>query len=133
MARNIIGVLAGLVAWLAITLIVGRVMLSTWAEYASVAEAMTFTLPMMFARLSIGAVATVATGFVTACITRSTLAQLMPGVILLIVFIPEHVMLWDKFPVWYHLVFLLSLIPLTYVGNVIARGAMSRRAVTATS
>jgi len=25
-------------------------------------------------------------------------------------------MLWDKFPLWYHLTFLLSLVPLTYVG-----------------
>jgi hypothetical protein len=32
-------------------------------------------------------------------------------------FIPEHVMLWEKFPVWYHLAFLLSLVPLTYVGG----------------
>jgi hypothetical protein len=26
-------------------------------------------------------------------------------------------MLWDKFPIWYHLSFLLSLVPLTYLGN----------------
>lgn len=35
----------------------------------------------------------------------------------------EHVMLWDKFPIWYHLWFLLSLVPLTYVGNSLARGS----------
>lgn len=28
------------------------------------------------------------------------LARLMPGVLLLIVFIPVHIMLWDKFPAW---------------------------------
>jgi hypothetical protein len=41
----------------------------------------------------------------------------LPGVLLLIGFIPVHVMLWDKFPVWYHLAFLLSLVPLTYLGG----------------
>jgi hypothetical protein len=49
------------------------------------------------------------------------LARLMPGVVLLLFFIPDHVNLWDKFPLWYHLWFLLSLVPLTYVGNVLVR------------
>jgi len=132
MARNFIGVVTGLVVWLAITVVAGLVMRETWPAYASVADAMTFTLPMMIARLSIGAFATVTTGFVTACITQPALVRLIPGLILLIVFIPEHVTLWDKFPIWYHLSFLLSLIPLTYVGNSIARGAMRQRSVIST-
>ena len=117
MARNFIGVVTGLAVWLAVAIVAGLIMRETWPAYASVADAMTFTLPMMIARLSIGAFATVSTGFVTACITQSAVARLIPGLILLIVFIPEHVMLWDKFPIWYHLSFLLSLVPLTYVGN----------------
>jgi hypothetical protein len=43
----------------------------------------------------------------------------------LIVFVPAHVMLWDKFPIWYHLSFLLSLVPLTYLGNSIASPVIS--------
>ena len=50
-------------------------------------------------------------------------ARLMPGVLLLVVFIPQHVMLWDKFPVWYHLTFLASLVPLAYLGGKIASQA----------
>jgi hypothetical protein len=129
MARNIIGVVTGLAVWLAIAIVAGLVMRETWPAYASVAEAMTFTLPMMIARLSIGAFATVAMGFVTACITHSAIARLIPGIILLIAFIPQHAMLWDKFPLWYHLSFLLSLVPLTYLGNSIARSAMRQRSV----
>ena len=127
MARNIIGVVIGLAVWVAVSMIIGLAMRASWTEYASVAEAMTFTLSMMFARLSIGAFATISMGFVTACITQSKVARPMPGFILLAVFIPEHVMLWDKFPIWYHLTFLLSLIPLTYVGNSIASGVMRAR------
>jgi hypothetical protein len=117
MARNFIGVVTGLVVWLAIAVVAGLIMRATWPAYVSVADAMTFTLPMMIARLAIAASATVSMGFVTACITRSAVARLIPGFILLIVFVPQHVMLWDKFPIWYHLWFLLSLVPLTYVGK----------------
>ena len=128
MARNVIGVVIGLAVWVTVSMIIGLVMRASWTEYASVAEAMTFTLSMMFARLSIGAFATILMGFITACITQSKGARPVPGFILLAAFIPEHVMLWDKFPVWYHLTFLLSLIPLTYVGNSIASGVMRAHA-----
>jgi len=123
MARNFLGVVAGLAVWLALVFVAGAIMRGSWPAYASVADAMTFTLPMMFARLAIGAFATIAAGFVTACITRSTLARLLPGILLLIFFIPDHVQLWDKFPIWYHLWFLLSLVPLTCLGNAAARRA----------
>jgi len=117
MTRNILGVVAGLVAWLLVAAILGLVMRNSWPAYAAVAETMSFTLPMMLARLSIGALATLSAGFVTALITRSAVARLIPGVLLLVAFIPQHVMLWDKFPLWYHLTFLLSLVPLTYLGS----------------
>jgi len=57
---------------------------------------------------------------VTAVITRSTTAIVIAGALLLLLFIPQHVMLWDKFPVWYHMTFLLSLVPLTYAGGRVA-------------
>jgi len=117
MTRNILGVVAGLVAWLLVAAILGFIMRNSWPAYAAVAETMGFTLPMMLARLSIGALATLAAGLVTALITRSAVARLIPGVLLLVAFIPQHVMLWDKFPLWYHLTFLLSLVPLTYLGS----------------
>jgi hypothetical protein len=120
MARNVLGVVAGLVAWLLVATVAGLIMRNSWPDYAAVAETMSFTLPMMIARLSIGALATLSAGFATALITRSAVARLIPGVLLLIAFIPQHVMLWDKFPIWYHLSFLLSLVPLTYVDGRLA-------------
>jgi hypothetical protein len=96
----------------------GFVLRSAWPAYSSVAEAMTFTLPMMLTRLAIGVVATLAAGWVAAMISRrSTIAILLPGVLLLAVFIPQHISLWNKFPIWYHLTFLVSLIPLTFAGG----------------
>ena len=118
MSKKILGVVAGLVVWLIVVTVAGALMRLAWSAYERVADAMTFTLPMMLARLSIGALATLVMGLVTAIIApQSLVTRLMPGVLLLIAFIPQHIMLWDKFPVWYHLTFLLSLIPLTYVGG----------------
>ena len=73
MARDILGVIAGLAVWIAIAVVAGLIMRSAWPEYASVADAMTFTLPMMFARLSIGALATLGAGWVAAVIARRSM------------------------------------------------------------
>jgi len=118
MARNILGVVAGLAVWIAIAVVAGAIMRSAWPDHASVADAMTFTLPMMFARLAIGALATLAAGWVIAVVARrSMLARLTAGLLLVGGFVPQHIMLWEKFPVWYHLTFLVSLIPLVYLGG----------------
>jgi len=128
MARGILGVVAGLLTFVAVVAVAGIIMRGAWPEYARVADVMTFTLPMMIARLAIGALATITAGLVTAAIAkRSTLVRLAPGLLLLVAFIPQHMMLWEKFPVWYHLTFLLSLVPLTYLGG----RAVSREATTA--
>jgi hypothetical protein len=121
MARRFLGVVAGVAVWMVIVTIVGVIMRGAWREYTAVADAMTFTLPMMLARLAIGALATFVAGWVTAIIARrSTFATLACGVLLLLFFIPQHIRLWNKFPVWYHLTFLLSLVPLTWLGGAIA-------------
>ena len=119
MGKAVVGVMAGLAMGLAIVIVAGVFMRASWPAYASVADAMTFTLPMMLARLSIGALATLGAGWVTTAIApRSLLVRLLPGLILLVVFIPQHIALWNTFPVWYHLTFLLSLVPLTYLGGI---------------
>ena len=121
MVKAVVAVVAGLAVWIAVVIIAGMIVRVSWPAYASVATAMTFTLPMLVARLSIGAVATLAAGLVTtAIVARSMLVRLMPGVILLVAFIPQHIILWNRFPVWYHFVFLLTLVPLTYAGGQIA-------------
>jgi len=130
MSKNILAVIAGLVVWVMIVMAIGQIMRSSWPAYASVATAMTFTLPMLVARLSISVVATLAAGLVTASIApRSTLVRLMPGLLLLVAFIPEHISLWDRFPVWYHLTFLVSLVPLTYIGGTIGSRQRGSRAI----
>ena len=81
---------------------------------------MSFTLPMKLTRLSIGALTTLAAGAVTALLARSSRTAVVTGALLLVMFIPQHISLWDKFPIWYHLTFLTSLVPLAVVGGRIA-------------
>ena len=124
MARGMLGVVVGLAVWVGVVTVAGLAMRETWPAYASVADAMTFTLPMMIVRLTVGALATLAMGLATSVVSRRSLvATLAAGALVLLVFIPEHVSLWDKFPVWYHLTFLLSLVPLAYLGGMTSRRA----------
>jgi hypothetical protein len=120
MSNKILAVVTGVVAWFVLVTVVSPVLRAAWPDYAAVADAMTFTLPMMFARLAIGAVATLAAGCVAARVARrSTFASMATGIVLLVLFIPQHIMLWARFPVWYHLTFLLSLVPLAGLGGTI--------------
>src|SRR5512138_1206572 len=122
MSKKILGVIAGLGVWVIVVTAIGEIMRSSWPAYASVAAAMTFTLPMLVARLAISGLATLAAGLATASIApRAVLARLMPGLLLLVAFVPVHIGLWNKFPVWYHLTFLISLVPLTYVGGTFSK------------
>jgi hypothetical protein len=83
---------------------------------------MTFTLAMMLARLLLGAVSSVVGGAATAWIARANArASWILGILLVALFIPVHIWMWDKFPVWYHVAFLVSLLPFTLLGAALAR------------
>lgn len=117
MTRKIVAVVLGLGAWFVLATVCDRLMRLVWPSYAAAVPTFTFTLGMLFARLAIGAASTLTAGRVAAAIARghrATVAVL--GVLLLAVFIPGHVAIWPNFPVWYHLVFLASLVPLTLLG-----------------
>jgi hypothetical protein len=76
---------------------------------------------MMFARLTEGAITTIAAWFVNRLIARTPLwPATIQGVVIFLLFVPAHYKLWHNFPVWYHLTFLGYLIPLTLVGAVLA-------------
>jgi hypothetical protein len=118
MANKALGIVAGLATWVIVVTLAGVIMRTAWPAYTAVADAMAFTLPMMLARLTVGAVATLMAGWVVAAITRgSVIAAFLTGLVLLLAFVPEHITIWEKFPVWYHLTFLLSLVPLTCFGG----------------
>jgi len=117
MRKTIAAVIAGLIAWILVATAVNLLFRALWPNYHQAEIAFNFTLGMMMARLVLGAVASVGSGFVVASITKAnSMAVKITGVALLVLFLPNHYLLWHKFPLWYHLTFLVSLFPLTMVG-----------------
>jgi hypothetical protein len=123
MLRTILAVLAGLCAWFVVIFLAGLVLRATWPEFVAATPTMSYTLPMLLTRLSVGILATLAGGAVAARLARQSSAALFAGIVLVVVFIPIHIQLWDKFPIWYHLFFLVSLVPLSILGGRFVAGA----------
>jgi hypothetical protein len=121
MLRLIGGAIAGVIAWIAIVTVLNLILRYGWHDYAAVEKAMTFTLSMMVARLSISGISSIVSGAVAALVGKRKWAPLVAGVILLLMFMPVHYSIWDKFPIWYHLTFLASLPLLSWLGGVLAR------------
>jgi hypothetical protein len=116
MWRTIAGIIAGLVAWGVVVTILNLGLRLWLPGYMQAEPAMQFTLGMKIARLSIGALSTLAAGAVVRTITRSNLAPWIVGLVLLALFVPDHIHIWNKFPAWYHLTFLITLAPLVALG-----------------
>ena len=115
--RVLLAIAGGFVAWFVVATLGNFAIRWLLPGYSEVEKAMNFSLAMLFARLALGAVASLASGVACIAIARgSRLAIHSFGLLLLALFVPVHVGLWAKFPVWYHLVFLGSLVPLVVVG-----------------
>jgi hypothetical protein len=92
-----------------------------WSGYAEVEPAMRFDSAMMMTRLFLGALSSVGAGFVLAWITRHNARALFALIAAsIIVFIPVHYDIWDKFPLWYHVVFFVSLVVMPLVGALLS-------------
>jgi len=116
MWRTIAGIIAGLVAWVVVVTVLNFGLRAWLPGYVQAEPAMQFTLGMKIARLSIGALSSIATGALVRTITRANLAPWIVGLVLLALFLPDHIHIWNKFPVWYHLTFLVTLAPLVALG-----------------
>jgi len=94
---------------------------------------MDFSLAMMIARLILGAIASIIAGAACAIIARGVRWPIyLFGLLLLVMFVPVHVGLWTTFPLWYHLVFLGTLIPLIEVGGRLVNGGHRVASISAT-
>ncbi|MGC1323797.1 MAG: hypothetical protein WA849_16575 [Candidatus Udaeobacter sp.] len=117
--KTFAAILAGLVTWVLVASILNFPLRAWWPHYHEAETAFSFTLGMKLARLALGAAASLCGGFVAAWIANGQAAAVSLGFLLLALFIPNHYLLWNKFPVWYHLTFLVSLFPLTVLGAIL--------------
>lgn len=130
MKRAILAFLGGLVSWVLVASVLNRGLRLALEGYAAAEPKMTFTLGMMAARLTIGAMTSVIAGAMAGWIAplSSRVAWIL-GVLLLVVFIPGHVRLWTTFPLWYHMTFLVTLVPLVVLGSWLTRAGRSDKSV----
>src|SRR5215469_9696830 len=122
MKRAVYALVAGLVVWALVASLLNRGLRLGLPGYAAAEPTLSFTLGMKIARLILGAAASLAAGAAAGLIApmRKGLPWLL-GAIVFAAFIPIHIQLWPKFPVWYHLVFLGTLVPLVAPGAALAR------------
>ena len=123
MLRAIIAVIVSVITWFVVATVANWILRAALPGYAAVEVAMTFTLTMMICRLIVGLISSLCAGFVCAVVARGSLAPKVAAVLMVILFIPVHYMLWAKFPVWYHLFFLITLAPAMLIGAALKRNA----------
>lgn len=129
MKKPILAFIGALVAWVVVASLLDRALRLGITGYAAAEPALQFTLPMMVARLVLGVLASLAGGLAAGALAPSSRsAAWLAGIVLLAVFIPTHVRLWHAFPLWYHLTFLLTLLPALLLGAVLAGNARAARA-----
>lgn len=134
MWRTIGAILAGLVAWAVIVTVINWGLRLGIPGYRLAEHTLVFTLEMKIARLTMAAVTSVATGVLVRVIAPgSRLAPWIVGLVVLALFVPAHIELWHRFPIWYHLSFLVPLVPLVALGAWLAARAPAQLPVSSSS
>jgi len=127
--KTIGAAIAALVTWFFVATVLNLALRASWPHYHEAETAFNFTLAMKLARLVLGAISSLGAGFVGAWIGKDRMkAATLTGIVLLGLFIPGHYLLWSKFPIWYHLTFLASLLPLTLLGAALYRRTCQKAA-----
>jgi hypothetical protein len=117
MKRALLAFVVSALVWVLVVSVLDRALRIIVPGYAAAEPGMAFTLGMMTARLLIAAITSLAAGAAAAVIAPSSpRVPWVLGIVLLAVFIPEHFRLWRLFPLWYHLTFLVTLLPLLVLG-----------------
>lgn len=117
MWRMIGSIISGLVAWVAIVTLLNFGLRAMLPGYHAAEATLQFTLAMKIGRLTEAALSSIAGGAIVGSIVpRNRWAPWLAGLIVLAMFLPVHVHLWNVFPIWYHLAFLVPLAPLFALG-----------------
>ena len=132
MWRTVAAIVAGLVAWAVVVTILNFGLRAAIPGYHAAEATLQFTMAMKIGRLTEAALTSLAAGAVVALIAPTKKwAPWLVGLIVLAMFLPVHVKLWHAFPVWYHLSFLVPLVPLVALGAALVRSGEAPEVATA--
>ena len=125
MWRTVLSVVAGLVAWAVVVTLLNFGLRAAIPGYHAAETTLQFTMAMKIGRLSEAALTSIVAGAVVGWIDPlKKWAPWLVGLIVLAMFLPVHVSLWSRFPIWYHLAFLVPLVPLVVVGATLGRSVL---------
>jgi hypothetical protein len=116
MVRSIAAVIVAVITWFLVATIGNRILRAAIPGYSAVEVSMAFTLTMMICRLVLGLVSSLCSGFACAAVAHNRVVPKVAAVIMLLLFLPDHYLVWAKFPIWYHLFFLVTLVPTMWIG-----------------
>jgi hypothetical protein len=122
--RFVAGVALGCVTWWLVRTCGFALLRMAWPDYALAEPDKAYTLAMMFARLVIFSTMIAATACVAALVAGERRVAWIAGGLILALSIPPHLYpgyVWDDYPAWYHIVYLLSILPLAVFGGRLAR------------
>jgi hypothetical protein len=117
MKRSFLACISGLVVWVVFVTIINRILRITLPGYTAAEMTMAFTLSMKWARLLMAIVTSITAGAVTRCVSPAgRWPPWIVGFIVLAMFLPLHISIWSRFPLWYHLSFLIPIVPCVLAG-----------------
>lgn len=118
MIRNILAAPTGWLVWgILCNVILYPILMSVFPDQFE--NMIPVTTGMLIATLILTFICSFSTGYITALIATSHhLKVVVATSILILVFgIVMQIMSWNTMPVWYHVIFLVSLAPLIYLGG----------------
>jgi len=124
--RSIVAIIVAVITWFVAATLGNWILRALVPGYSSAEVSMNFTLLMMICRLGLGIVASLCAGIACAAVTNRKIAAKIAAVIMVVLFVPVHYMLWAKFPIWYHIFFLGSLVPTLLIGAALSRKLFRR-------
>lgn len=90
---------------------------AVWPAYVDAEPQKAYTLAMLAVRLLIFSTAIAAASGVAAILARDERLAWLAGLLILILSIPSHLVpgyVWNDYPAWYHLVYLASILPISW-------------------
>jgi hypothetical protein len=124
--RFIAGLLAGCASAVGIASLGFALLRAAWPEYSEAEPDKAYTLAMLLARLSVAATLTMGAACAATLVAGDNgRAAVSLGAFFVAVSLPSHLYyVWDDYPVWYHFVYLLSLVPIAWLGSRLLRTVM---------
>jgi hypothetical protein len=126
MPRRLVAIIVGAGVGVALAVTATIAVRHLWSAYVIAEPTKAYSLPMLFARLAVGALCMVAAAWASTRVARDagTAARWLGGVVLAGSLWVHLVRVWADYPAWYHVVYLSYLVPLAAMGGRLA----SRRA-----